>query len=399
MARPTLNLSISLDNIHCYDEGDGWGNAEPYLWAAFFKIDGDSFSVPDAATGLTGTPVIVSTNGDHGNLGDTDVDAGDDVPIPPAIGLFESQLKPIPILDETVRELLGEDDLPGFAGVAVALMEQDSWPDSLARTGYEAFVSAVQQAVASVAASFQHATHAPTKEEMDAAIQQVKDTASSQVESAVKDAMSTWQQIWYGTVGNNDDTIGSEVFNADIDDFTADAFIAIVKRWDNEGDWQISGMMSGVSPCPATALAGFFDVQTVKGSLEAMEKFRRERFRSYPGLNRWWQALSANTNATVKALRADARARAELGRLLVGVPAILSEPDKPLAAEHIQAATTVLETLGRENAAVNRAFARRALTIVGELRGKTWNEAVERIADTPPLGRRRPDYDPSGRGQ
>lgn len=28
MARKTLNVKITLDEIHCRDEGDGWGNAE-----------------------------------------------------------------------------------------------------------------------------------------------------------------------------------------------------------------------------------------------------------------------------------------------------------------------------------------------------------------------------------
>ena len=394
MARPTLNLSISLDNIHCYDEGDGWGNAEPYLWPAFFKIDGDSFSV-EPGSGLIGFPSIASTNGDHGNLGDTDVDEGDDVPIPPSIGLFEGQLKPIPINDPLIRQLLGEDDLPGIAGVAVVLMEEDSWPNSLARTGYTAFVNAVLTAVANVAASFQHATHAPTKEEIDAAIQTVKDTAASSVESAIKDAMSIWQKGWYGTFGNNDDTIGSEIFIANHDDFAADAFIEIVGRWDNEGDWQISGMMSGVAPCPADAVATIFSrgerTQEMSDFLSAMQSYRAERFRSLPGLEPWWQALTDNLGTTLQVVQQDDAAREALGRLLAATPAILKNPDQPLDPVHVDDARTVLDTLSREKPTVRRAFARRGAVIVAELEGKSWNEAAERIADVPPLGRRRPD--------
>lgn len=42
-------------------------------------------------------------------------------------------------------------------------------------------VNAVQPAVAQVAAGFQHATHAPVKEEIDTAIKTVKETAASMV--------------------------------------------------------------------------------------------------------------------------------------------------------------------------------------------------------------------------
>jgi hypothetical protein len=72
-------------------------------------------------------------------------------------------------------------------------MEQDDWPDSLADTGYDAFVNAVLLAVAKVAASFQHATHEPTKKEIENAIKAVKDTAADTVNASINNAMSGWQ--------------------------------------------------------------------------------------------------------------------------------------------------------------------------------------------------------------
>ena len=40
-------------------------------------------------------------------------------------------------------ELLGADNLPGFVGVVVVLMEEDGWSNSIADAGYSAFVDAV----------------------------------------------------------------------------------------------------------------------------------------------------------------------------------------------------------------------------------------------------------------
>src|SRR4051812_19874725 len=104
MTRPILDLQISLENIHCYDEGDGWGNAEPYLWPVFFKIDGDSFGVD--SSGLIGFPTIESRNGHHRNMGHLSVDAGDDVPVPEDLGTWKTKLKPIPVNDPSFRLLL-----------------------------------------------------------------------------------------------------------------------------------------------------------------------------------------------------------------------------------------------------------------------------------------------------
>src|SRR3954464_12389541 len=71
MARDLLRVSLQLDHIHCYDEEDGWGAAEPYLWTVFFKVDGDGVALTDALK-LSGGATVVTTPGSHGNLGTSD---------------------------------------------------------------------------------------------------------------------------------------------------------------------------------------------------------------------------------------------------------------------------------------------------------------------------------------
>ena len=49
-----LNVSVKLNDAHRFDEGDGPGSAEPYLWTVFFKTDGDTVKV-NSALKLEGT--------------------------------------------------------------------------------------------------------------------------------------------------------------------------------------------------------------------------------------------------------------------------------------------------------------------------------------------------------
>src|SRR5262245_55119236 len=96
MAQPLfpLQVTIKLEEVVCYDEGDGWGNAGRYLWAVFFKIDGTSITVHDDLT-ISGGAVTHSGCGSHGNLGDSDVNEGDVVPVPSTIGEWNTVLHPI----------------------------------------------------------------------------------------------------------------------------------------------------------------------------------------------------------------------------------------------------------------------------------------------------------------
>lgn len=403
MARATLNLKILLENVHCHDEGDGWGNAEPYLWPIFFKIDGDSYAV-EAGSGLIGFPTIESRNGHHGNLNNTDVDAGNDVQVPETLGLWQTTLKPIPINDPFIKSLIGED-LPGIAGVIVVLMEEDNWPDSLADIGYNALVNSVQLAVAKVAAGFQKATHAPTKPEIDAAIQTVKDTASSMVHDAVKGTMSGWQLLWYGTFGNNDDTIGSEVWTFDHDAFAQKAVNEFSRRWSGDesgdGDWDISGSFTGLVPCPADALSKFLGGTNNRMSrgiggqtgsaqtLSAMRDFRAKDYMSLPGLELWWRALQGGTADVVRIASRKPEVRNSLSRVFTAIPGLLATPDQSVPPEFLHDLTAILEEMSTSSPLLHRTFARRALTLMPELHGLSWNATIKRFAQVRPLGRDR----------
>jgi len=242
MANTPIHVRAQLVDLLCRDEANGPGSAEPYLWPVFFKIDGDSYAVD--SVGVIGFPTVISMNGNHGNLGDTDVDEGDRVPIPESLGMLESVVTPIPVNDPSFRTVLG-DTLPGIIGVATVLMEEDSWPNDLAVTGYNALVDALTLGIGKMMASFQHSTHKPTKDEIDEQIALIKTMAGKMVRGAIMEHMSGAQTAWYGTVGNNDDQIGVEAFFVSQDDLVDPSAKTFSRRWtddesDGNGDWELT---------------------------------------------------------------------------------------------------------------------------------------------------------------
>ncbi|MFJ6077160.1 hypothetical protein ACIQC0_02500 [Pseudarthrobacter sp. NPDC092419] len=395
--RSTLNLETVLQELHCHDEGDGWGNAEPYIWTVFFKVDGDNFAV-EAGSGLIGSPTIVSSNGSHGNLGDTDVDAGDDVPIPEAVGRWSTKLKPIPINDAGLRSLLGADDVPAIAGVVVSVMEEDGWPDSLADTGYSAFVDAVHLAVVKVAASFQHALAAPTPQQIKDAVDVVKESAASSVRAAVKNAMSGWQLIWYGSFGNNDDSIGTEAFTTTTDELVDTPAITINRRWSGDesgdGDWELHGVFRGFPQLDCSlerlfmgSAAGGPEKAAQADSFEAMRAFREGRFRELPGLGAWWAEFTAASPAL--ALLASKRPEVQdaLNGLLQDAGTWLGNESAPIDAAAQERLNTVLDAVAEDAPSRTRRVVRQAKGLVERLDGVSFNDALRMAEELKPVGR------------
>jgi hypothetical protein len=162
MTLPTLQTLVSLDHLHCHREGDGLlSDDEPYLWTAFFKVDGDTVVLdligdrPDdeltvSDLYLRGTCTFVTTPGNHGNLGDSDVEAGDDVGIPSAVGESGFTLKPIPVTDRANKKIVEVfkseapavvDIVGGGATVGVVVVLNEEWgtPAEAAEAGHVTF--------------------------------------------------------------------------------------------------------------------------------------------------------------------------------------------------------------------------------------------------------------------
>ena len=232
-----LDVSIKLNNLRCYEEGDGIGSAEPYLWTVFFKIDGDT-TVVNTRFALQGTATVVTTPGNQGDLPNHDVDPGENVPIHAALGEFRTQLRPIP-LQQPVGDMT---EVGGVVGVITVLMEEDNTPNSAIAKGHVALNKAVQDSLNALIPTLNVAHREPTEEEIEAMKKKIGDT----VTNAIKDNVSIWS--WLGGFGNMDDRIGSEVFRFSHDELEMRGVsgISIRKRFKSHGDWEIQGRITAI---------------------------------------------------------------------------------------------------------------------------------------------------------
>ena len=231
-----LNIEFKLDNIRCRDEGDGLGNAEPYLWTVFFKVDGDTLVVNSdgpAAPFLQGAPTVVGTPGNHGNLGTTDVDEGDTVAVPAIIGEYRTILKPIPL----TTPILGIEEVGGMIGCIAVLMEEDNTSASAIARGHEALDRSVRDRLAEVLGTLSISKAEPTDEDVAA----LSDKIGDAVKSAISDGVSVLD--WLVAFGNMDDQIGSAVFRFSHSQLeqAAGGSIPFSRRWESEGDWELFG--------------------------------------------------------------------------------------------------------------------------------------------------------------
>ena len=249
MARTPLLARMSLDEIRCNEEGDGFGSAEPYLWTVFFKIDGDSVIVGDD-TFLQGECTIMASDGSHGNLGDRDVDAGDTLVVPRSIGEFRTTLRPIPLSEKLQEDHPDEDARCGALGVVFVLLEEDQVTDAGARAGYAALVDYLRKQINDIIPTLYLGKQDITDEEIDALIDKAFDT----IEDAIRSVQSAGENFWSWV--DADDTIGYKLLRFSHDDL-ADNYWDINERFQKVAqngvvveDWRVTGETQGARQDP-----------------------------------------------------------------------------------------------------------------------------------------------------
>lgn len=371
--RDLIRINVSLNQIICHDEGDGLGNAEPYLWTVFFKIDGSTVRLNDNLF-LEGTASVYTTPGSHGNLNNNDVDEGDVVNIPAAIGQWDTLLSPIPV-PQFVKDL-GTDDVAAIAGVVCVLMEEDNVTDDGANAGHDALNTGIQSALDALIPTLGFTNQEVT----DADLEALTDRVTSAVEDAIKNQQNIFENIWSWL--NKDDTIGSVVFRFNQDQLLSNGVTNLNKRWKNEGDWELNGDIAASVACAADSLKILTDILKDIFSNKSngeMRQFRIKEMPKYRHLHRWWSLADRNFPHVLRLAFNDSgilKTSLELHRSMDG---ILNEPDKPIEGSFWKQSRSLLRQLKEKNPRHRRLRidTNRALAIIDKIEGKSTNEVFQ----------------------
>lgn len=123
-----FKTNLALNNLHCVTPTDPSGEDEPYLWVFFIKADGSNvWQRSNDPFHLSANISIVSGSGRPGNLNVSGVKSGGNIHIPPSLGVFDTNLKPI-ILTVTQLGTTIRIFVPGRIVTLCIAIDEDSAP-------------------------------------------------------------------------------------------------------------------------------------------------------------------------------------------------------------------------------------------------------------------------------
>jgi hypothetical protein len=353
-------FEFKLDKVICHDDGEV-GNAEPYLWQVFFKIDGETLSYDANANTLQGHCKIIATDGRHGNL--PSMSDGDQCDIPKDLGYYSDWLVPI--------SFIASMTVPPIAGSVTILMEEDAVSDHGAKCGYQALVDTLQSELDNLMIGkfwdlvniYIGQGEQAVKDYLDAFESDLKDKVKHNIKEAIKNHQNFFQNI--GSWLDPDDQLGCEIRtygSSDIGSSLVDDFDFI---WDtkHDGKWEVLGAFAAflflsdgnVTLCPVSTFTSLAEkdedpkakkaIMGFKESIPLIRDFRSRIFKSYPGFRDWWQSCRRYTKDLIfLALRND-KIKQQTFDLIARLPSLAKNPEQPLTQAEIETAENILSLM------------------------------------------------------
>ena len=366
-----LRVTIQIEDILCRDEGDGWGSAEPYLWTIFFKIDGTTAVLNDDLT-LSGSALVVTTPGSHGNLPNSDVDEGETIPVPSAIGEWNVTLHPIkspPSLEPLTPSV------SGLIGVLCVLMEEDNVSDAGAEAGHRALNNSVESALNDLVNGYNVFSSSFGDEEMAQLIEDAKNA----VKDAIKSEQSFWENVW--SWFNADDVIGTALFTFQHTQLRDYPFLAFYEEWRSEGHWELRGHVSSAPACPAELAQSVAASLDRTYDLQSLREFRKQFPRS---LQPWLDLVARNNPEFARQILGNRKLQEATADLLEAAIEAVKDIRRPIGAEHLRNAELILTEVAKNGGHRARIDAERLLSVIPQLSGKSPSEILAALTKIAP---------------
>jgi len=390
-----------FDRIIAHDCGE-IGNAEPYLWQVYFKIDGETMYYDTVSNSIQGQCKIVPTNGRHGNI--PEMEDGDENDIPEDIGYYSDFLVPIPFV--------GNFSIQGFAGSLTILMEEDLVSDHGAECGYQALIDTLQEKLDSVMHDkfdeLFELYFTEGDEGLNEYFENLKDEITDAIKKNVKEAIKEHQN-WFQNFGSwldPDNEIGSELKLYNTNDISPTLSENLDYRWNNEGDWEIKGNFTGllIYPdegyhCPVSSFTNFFKKEKdpanlkildgVKGNFKLLRDFRTSIFGKYPGFGKWWRYFSKHTGEWLLISLHDKKIKEISLKLFSVLPHLAKYPEEKLSEELFLELIGYIDLLDRKANAKFRHDLARARNLLDKCKGMSTREMIELMSSIPIIGKKR----------
>jgi hypothetical protein len=219
-----MKVTLSLEKIFVNNEGDGSGNAEPFLWPIFFKIDDDTIlNLGDPTVWLS------APNGAHENLGGS-VGAGKAINIPKSIGEKAFNLN--------FGQIVKKDQ--ALMGCLAVLLEEDDFPvDGDIKKNYQTFVNeTIDRIKGIISKALTPTSNAPGSSGVNAP------SIEDEVAKKLKKELTHW-------IADVDDFIGVKLVIATAEELMANPHITFTQSWNEstgseDGDYTLLGSVNAI---------------------------------------------------------------------------------------------------------------------------------------------------------